>query len=125
MPEYGYRCRDCGAERVSLSREDIQSCSCGGVSKRDYSTIQLGSSSFKPHFNHAVGAFVSNSRQFDDLLKLRSEQNSLRTGTDHNYTRIDPGESPRPTADDHIFEVQEKAWRDKKAPSDKVTLNAL
>lgn len=92
MPIYGYRCRECGEERESTRRDDSQPCRCGGVSRRQFS-VNVAGMSFQPHFNHSVGAFVNSSRHFDDVLKRRSEENSLRTGVDHNYTRIDGDEA--------------------------------
>lgn len=110
MPVYEYRCRDCGAVRDSQSNQDVRPCACGGISRRVFhANIK---SSFIPHFNHAVGAHVSSDREFNDLLKIRSEENTLRTGTEHNYTRIDPGDSPEPTKDTAIFETKAKLLRD-------------
>lgn len=65
-----------------------------------------------PHFNHAVGEFVSNARQFDDALKRKAEQNTIRTGAEHSYVRVDPGDVPRPTEATEAFEAREKTIRD-------------
>ena len=64
-------------------------------------------SGFQPHFNHSIGQYVTSSRDFDEKLKIASEQN----GT--TLTRLDPGDQPRPTRDDGIFDTQAKTLRDK------------
>lgn len=61
--------------------------------RRDYSTVSF-SRSFQPHFNHSVGKFVNNKREFSDELKRASESASLRTGIDHNYKPIEMNEAP-------------------------------
>jgi hypothetical protein len=75
--------------------------------KRDYSTVQIGQRTFRPHFNHAVGAYVSSDRQFNNLLSLRGEQ----AGT--TFSRVDPGDIPRPTSDDYIFDDQQRTIMDR------------
>jgi hypothetical protein len=75
---------------------------------RDYSSIQFSANPFQPHFNHAVGAYVHSNREFNDLLSVRAEE----AGT--TYARVDPGDVPRPTLDDHIFDTQAKTIHDKR-----------
>ena len=108
MTLYAYKCRICGARFDSTSRS-ITSCpEC--LSRdigRDYSSVRMGLPVFQPHFNHAVGEYVTSPGHFDKLLKMRGEQ----AGT--TYTRIDPGDMPRPTKDDHMFDTQMKTIRDK------------
>lgn len=113
MTTYGYRCRECGTPRDSQLRDDTQPCDCGGVSRRDFSSVRFGVSAFQPHFNHAVGAYVNSDREFSDMLKIRAEQNTVRTGAEHSYVRVDPGDLPTPTKDDHMFETQAKTIADK------------
>ena len=74
---------------------------------RDYSSVHFGPGSFTPHFNHSVGAYVRNSRDFDEKLKIAGE----KAGS--TFTRLEPGEMPRPTKDDAIFETQAKLLHDK------------
>jgi putative FmdB family regulatory protein len=110
VPVYEYRCRKCGQTRDSQLRDDVQVCACGGLSKRQFhANIKAG---FIPHFNHAVGAHVTSDRHFSDLLKVRSEQNTIATGTEHNYSRVDPGDMPEPSRDSSIFETRDKLLRD-------------
>jgi hypothetical protein len=110
---YGYRCRTCGVTRDSTRRDDVAPCPCGGLSSRDFSSVQFGAASFTPHFNHSVGAVVNSDREFDDLLKRRSEENSLATGADHSYTRIDPGDLPSHPHTDEGLEETARTRHDK------------
>lgn len=113
---YGYRCRECGAARDSTGRDDVQRCSCGGLSKRDYRQVQIGSSPFTPHFNHAVGQHVTSKREFEDALKRGSDANSERVGMDHNYAPVYPGDmaSLEPKTDTQAIDDSRKGWQDKK-----------
>jgi hypothetical protein len=44
------------------------------------------------HFNHSVGEWVSNRRQFYDALKRRSDQSSARTGMDVDLQPLSPSD---------------------------------
>lgn len=68
----------------------------------------MGVGAFRPHFNHAVGGYVTSSREFDNLLKLKAEQ----AGT--TYTRVDPGDVPQPTHDTEVLDTQAKTIHDKR-----------
>lgn len=59
--------------------------------RRDFHSVSV-LPAFQGHFNHSVGAYVSSMREFKDHLKRGSEAQSLRTGVDHNYVPVDPGE---------------------------------
>jgi hypothetical protein len=108
MTVYAYKCRVCGEQFDSTSRSVTSCPNCLGRDVgRDYSTVQIGAQVFKPHYNHAVGSYVSSSREFDNMLKIRGEE----AGT--TYARIDPGDMPRPKTDDYIFEDQARTIRDK------------
>lgn len=108
MTVFSYKCRNCGHKWDATSRAltNCPACLSNNIG-RDFSSVRIGSNTFQPHFNHAVGAYVSSSREFDDMLKIRGEE----AGSD--YTRIDPGDMPRPTKDDHIFDTQAKTIRDR------------
>lgn len=59
-------------------------------------TLQLRSgTAFRPHFNFSAGAYVDTEQQFVDTLKRRAEENSIATGTEHNYQMRDPAELAR------------------------------
>ena len=108
MPIYGYRCRECGETRDSLSNTDVRSCECGGTSRRDYTTVQLRVvSAFQPHFNHSVGQYVQTESEFRDALKRGAEANSLATGLDHKYEMVTPDElrTMEPTSGTDVIET--------------------
>lgn len=105
---YAYKCRICGARFDSTSRFIRQCPECLNSNVgRDFTSVQIGQSGFRPHFNHAVGSYVTSSRHFDEQLKIKAEI----AGSE--FTRVDPGDQPRPTQDDHIFDTQMKTIRDK------------
>jgi hypothetical protein len=57
---------------------------------------------FVPHFNHAVGRYVTSDRDFRDALKVCAEVNSVATGMDHCYEPRYPADMtqvPYPEAD--------------------------
>jgi hypothetical protein len=111
LPLYSWKCKSCGGSydlpRRELVNDDV--CGhCGGELRRDYSTVQMGGpSAFQPHFNTAVGQHVNNKLEFETALKRGAE----RAGSE--YVPLYPGDSPRPTKDDHIFETQARTLRDR------------
>ena len=106
---FAYKCNVCGA-RIDSSSRNLTTCpECLSMAlRRDYSSVQMGVGGFRPHFNHAVGHYVSSSREFNEQLKLAGE----KAGT--AYTRVDPGDMPQPVQDDHILESQARTIHDKK-----------
>jgi len=65
-------------------------------------TLQLRSrTAFQPHFNYSVGAYVTTEQQFKDTLARRAEENTIQTGTYHNYEMRDPGELSQVPYPDH------------------------
>jgi hypothetical protein len=73
-------------------------------------------SAFQPHFNYSVGGYVDTPLAFNDALKRRAEENTIATGTEHNYEMRDPAELattvPFPDHDD-ILNDQGRAIHDK------------
>ncbi len=70
-----------------------------------YKTVMFPASNptFEPHFNHAVGRYVTSDRDFRDALKQCAERNSVATGMDHNYEPRYPSDMrqvPYPEADE-------------------------
>lgn len=114
MPTYAYKCREC-RYRLESPIHGLNHCpECGYATLgRDYSSVNLAPPAFRPHFNHAVGEYVHSSRDLDDAFKIKSEQQSIRTGADHNYVRLDPGDVPTPTKDTDILETRNRNVRDK------------
>lgn len=86
MPVYEFRCRSCGATKESLSRNPTP-CNCGDIFRRVFSFST--STDLPAHFNHSVGSYVSNSRQFNDALKQKSDEASEHFGTTINYSPVD------------------------------------
>jgi hypothetical protein len=79
-------------------------------------TVQLAADPFQPHFNYATGQYVRNRSEFESALRRGADDNSRRTGIDHDYRPLYPGDVARPSKDDAIFEVRERAIRDGVAP---------
>lgn len=42
-------------------------------------------SSFQPHYNPAVGSYVTSRSDFNDRLKVISEEASIKTGIHHDF----------------------------------------
>ncbi len=90
---YSYFCTICGNEDIDTHFERIGAVGpcpcivCGSVMRRGYSFSFVRS--MAEHFNNSTGQYVSNSRDFGDQLKRKSEEASLRTGMDHNFVPVD------------------------------------
>lgn len=68
-------------------------------------------STFRPHFNAAVGQYVSSDRQFRDALRRGSDMQSERTGMEHRYVPIDPRDT-EPADGGAGVEEAKKAYHD-------------
>jgi hypothetical protein len=70
--------------------------------------VNLHVPAFRPHFNHAVGRYVSSSRDFDEALARGAEEQNT------SYSRLDPGdyESITPDSDTEAIESSRRAYRD-------------
>lgn len=108
---YVYRCRECQTVIELPTRADSVNCpNCFTRAGRDYSSVQFSPDSVKPHFNHAVGQYVTSSRDFDEKLHVAGQE----AGT--VYSRVDPGDMPSPGGDSEsmaILETQAKTLRDR------------
>lgn len=49
-------------------------------------------SSFQPHFNHAVGKYVSSQSEFNNELKYLGDRQTEQTGIPHSYVPIEIGD---------------------------------
>lgn len=106
---FSYKCNVCGA-RIDSSSRNLTTCpECLSMAlRRDYASVQVGARAFRPHFNHAVGAYVETSRQFDEQLKAHSERHGAA------ITRVDPGDVSTPSRDTEILETQARTIHDKR-----------
>jgi len=113
MPLYLYRCQECGLERDSLLRDNDTPCPCGGLSQRVYSVNTIGNA-FQPHYNWSVGRHVSSDKDFRRALREQSAIQSERTGTEHDYQPLYPGDkaSMTPTGDTEIIETARRKQRE-------------
>lgn len=74
---------------------------CGSLLKRKFSFTSPPT--FEPHFNHAVGQYVTSNAQFRDALKRGAEDQFRQTGAEHNYVPIHPSEVK--TTDEGMYET--------------------
>lgn len=72
--------------RTHFGQHDASCFGCKLVS------IQFGRSTFEPHFNYAVGRYVSSQQEFESALSRLSDANSERTGITHNYEPLHPSD---------------------------------
>jgi hypothetical protein len=62
-------------------------------------TVQLAPQPFQPHYNYAVGAYVTSWADFNDKLKRLGEHEYNRTGISTSYVPVHPADlrsSPPP-----------------------------
>lgn len=104
MPIYEFKCPSCGwrldvecsidqystSAYVDRSSAERQCESCGTP------TARILSFSAKPimpdHFNRSAGEYVTSERSLKDSFKRQSEAATIRTGIEHNFVPIDPGD---------------------------------
>ena len=71
-----------------MTRGDIHHCQNCGLQARRRFSFQIAAS-FREHWNVATGAYVTNRRQFEDKLKLASEEQTLKLGMEVDYQPVD------------------------------------
>jgi hypothetical protein len=64
------------------------------------------------HFNQSTGTYISNTREFADELKRKSEEMSNRTGMTHNYQPVDVTDMKALGVTDEGLEHTHKVHRD-------------
>lgn len=91
--QYTYRCPVHG-EFDSISQGDFAECGyftgnkiCRTESRRVWSWHN--DKSFEPYFAPSFGTVVTSRQHAKDLAKIASEEQTLRTGVEHNYEVID------------------------------------
>lgn len=88
MPLYEFYCKHCGHAEDHLSRDLTLYCpDCGRALHRNWSFAYK--EPFQPHYNHAVGKYVSSNSDFNDALKRGGDE------AGSTFTRIDAGDLPR------------------------------
>ena len=113
---YSYFCTICGNEDMDTHFARIgdvgpQPCVvCGSVMRRGCSFSFHRS--MPEHFNNSIGQYVSTRQGFEDELKKKSEEASLRTGMDHNYVPIDVTEMKACGATDEGLEETHRRHHD-------------
>jgi hypothetical protein len=94
---YAYICRPCRI-RANLDYplgKHPSTLACGGCGEsmsRDYSGVSVHRP-MPEHFNATVGKPISSMRQFDDELKRKSDEYTLRTGIEAKFVSHDPSEA--------------------------------
>ena len=110
VPLYAYLCDSCGSFD-SQHRSNYALCPACGLSSRRNWAFRRAGTSFRPHFNHAVGEYVESDHQFREALKRSGGEAST------SYTPVYPGDiSPR--GDTEVLERQARHWHDKRARGD-------
>lgn len=105
MPSYLYDCPE-GHWIESQHRGDNLQCPIhDAIAQRKWFVNKA--SSMEGHFNFALGQYVKSSRDFDEKLKIAGEE----AGT--TFSRVDPGDVPRPTQDDEMFDTQMRTLTDR------------
>lgn len=93
MPNYLYRCPWCGDEFYKYFQfadsNTIVYCGHDGVACDKVLGVAAFHRAMPEHFNHSVGKYVSNEREFRDDLKRASDEASQRLGLPHNFVPID------------------------------------
>jgi putative FmdB family regulatory protein len=113
MPLYEYKCRNCGNIDSTLTHRGDSMGACPRC--QDGQLTRLFSIAVQrpmhEHFNHTVGQVVSSNRQFDNLLKQKSDEATERTGIEHRFVRHDPGDAKAIGVTDAGLDDSNKARR--------------
>lgn len=72
-----------------ISTAECESCGC--KARRVYTPLAF-KKPWEPHFNHSVGQYVRNEQEFRSALSRGSDEASERTGMEHRYTSVQPGD---------------------------------
>ena len=89
MPMYEFKCKNCRRTTTLLENTAPRKCAyCDHKSViRVYSFSPK--TSFQPHYNTALGRWVTSEKDFKDGLKSASDAASVRTGLDTNYVPVE------------------------------------
>jgi len=97
MPQYQYRCRDCGAPSMLTTTianynrtGGLGECpSCESFNMGRVYDVPLIQMPMIGHFNPTVGGYVHGKRDLTEQLHIASEQATARTGIPHDFKPID------------------------------------
>lgn len=105
MAMYLYDCPE-GHWIESQFRGDVLACPLHTIAAQRKWFVNKKSAG-QEHFNFALGQYVKSDRDFDEKLKIAGEA----AGT--TFTRLDPGDQPRPTTDTEMFDTQMRTLTNK------------
>lgn len=116
---FDYLCQQCGRGTIHEDFSPIgqkhpqgRRCVCGGVLRRSVSHVRVvkGMSwDFQPHYNDTVGAPVSSIREFNELLHVRSNEQTEATGMQHDYQPVDPRDRAAfGITDEHVDSIEQR-----------------
>lgn len=95
MAIYEFRCRSCGWIEMYPTRDVDELCArcLRGRMQRVWS-FQMAPV-WHAHPNHSTGTVVSDPRQFERDLARKSEEQTERTGIQHNYVPVDHSDTTK------------------------------
>lgn len=108
-----FTCTDCwyeGEEFADVKIGEFISTPCPVCGCRLQRKVSFSFHRSMPeHYNSAVGEFVSGKHSFRDALKRKSEEQTLRTGIEHNYEPVDLRDQAACGAtDEGLYETEKK-----------------
>lgn len=111
-----FTCTDChyeGEEFADVKIGEFISSPCPVCGSRLQRKVSFSFHRSMPaHYNAAVGQFVGGKHDFRDALKRKSEEQTLRTGIEHNYEPVDLKDKDACGATDEGLYETEKRQRD-------------
>jgi hypothetical protein len=119
MKEFQFVCPACKNLFITFSRTDVPPCPVCNNPAPTRQYIFQTRASVPEHFNVATGQYVNNTRELRDALARHSDEQSERTGIEHNLEYLTPSEMRDPSAHgvtDEGLEDQRKAWHDGPLP---------
>jgi predicted nucleic acid-binding Zn ribbon protein len=88
MPYYEFRCAECGSVSGSTDRAHAGPCGCGGPLRRIWHAPGFIRGTAE-HFNHSLGSYVRDDKDFRQQLRVKSAEMSERLGMPVDYQPAD------------------------------------
>lgn len=86
---YLYRCPACGEFESPISGDSIQ-CRCGSPSRRVFAiSVNKASLQHQGRYDHVVGAYVRNEREFRDMVRQSAARESAELGMECKVEFVD------------------------------------